>query len=153
MPQGAFALTGKDTIQIDSRILRDLGDGDCVTVTFPNDISQTKVSKNGNIIYALNNSGLLAEVSIRLIIGSSDDKYLNSRQAEFINDPATFTLLTGIFSKRAGQGDGALSTIVYNMGGGVFRRQPEGRDNAEGTTEQGIVVYTLTFGNSVRAVA
>ena len=151
--QGAMALTGKDTIQIDLRILNDLADGDCVTVTFPNDISQAKVSKNGNIIYALNNSGLLCEVSMRLILGSADDKYLNSRLAEFKNDPATFTLLTGVFSKRSGQGDGTLATIVYSMGGGVFKRQPEARDNAEGNTEQGVVVYSMTFGNSSRAIS
>lgn len=151
--QGAMSLTGKDTIQIDARILADLADGDCVTVTFPNDISQSKVSKNGNIIYALNNSGLLAEVSIRLIIGSADDKFLNSRLQEFKNDAAKFTLLTGVFSKRSGQGDGVLATIVYSMGGGVFRRQVDARDNAEGNTEQGVAIYLMTFGNSSRAVS
>ena len=151
--QGAMSLTGKDTIQIDSRILADLADGDCVTVTFPNDISQSKVSKNGNIIYALNNSGFLAEVSLRIIIGSADDKFLNSRLQEFKNDASIFTLLTGIFSKRSGQGDGELATIVYSMGGGVFRRQVDARDNAEGNTEQGVAIYLMTFGNSSRAVA
>jgi hypothetical protein len=148
-----MSLTGKDTIQIDNRILNDLADGDCVTVTFPNDIAQAKASKNGNIIYSLNNSGLMAEVTIRLIIGSSDDKFMNSRLAEFKNDAATFTLLTGVFSKRSGQGDGTLATIVYSMGGGVFKRQPEAKDNAEGNPDQGVVVYSLTFGNGGRAIA
>jgi hypothetical protein len=151
--QGSFALTGKDTTQIDSRILSDLADGDCVLITFPNDIWQVKLSKNGNVVYALNNSGLVAELALRIIIGSADDKYLNSRLQEFKNDASKFTLLTGIFSKRAGQGDGELATIIYSMGGGVFKRQLEARDNSEGNTEQGVVVYTMTFGNSDRAIA
>ena len=151
--QGAMALTGKDTIQIDARVLNDLADGDCVVVSFPNDISQAKASKNGNIIYAMNNSGLMAEVTIRLIVGSADDKFMNSRMAEFRNDPAAFTLITGVFSKRSGQGDGTLATITYSMGGGVFKRLPEARDNAEGNTEQGVVIYTMTFGNGSRSIA
>ncbi len=151
--QGAMSLTGKDAIQIDSRILNDLADGDCVVVSFPNDISQAKASKNGNIVYALNHSGLLAEVSIRVIIGSADDRFLNSRLSEFKNSPAQFTLLTGIFSKRSGQGDGVLTTIVYSMGGGIFRRQVDARDNSEGNTEQGVAVYLMTFGNTSRAIS
>lgn len=149
---GSVSLTGKDTIQIDARILNDLADGDSVTLTFPNDIAAVKTSKNGNTIFALNNTGLQAEVSVRVLAGSADDKYLNSRMAEMLIDFSKFVLISGAFVKRVGDGAGVLSSVIYQCAGGVFKRQVEGKTNAEGDTSQSVVVYTLAFGNAGRSI-
>ncbi len=71
------SLTSQDTIKINGRILNDLMDGDCVTITYPNDLMKVKTGKNGNSIYSYDYSGQQAEVTLRVLRGSGDDKYLN----------------------------------------------------------------------------
>jgi hypothetical protein len=56
----AVALSGNDTININGRILFDLADTNCVELTFPNDIANVKIGKNGNAIYGLNTTGQLS---------------------------------------------------------------------------------------------
>lgn len=144
--------TGKDGIQIDSRVINDLADGDCVAIEFPNDLGVAKRGKNGNTIYAVNETGNTCELTIRLAIGSSDDKYLNSRMQELKADASKFILLTGVFSKRVGDGTGAITSVVYECTGGVFKKQVGAKSNAEGDAQQGVVVYTITYGAGNRSI-
>jgi len=146
------SLTGADTIIIDGRVLHDLADGDCVALTFPNDIMKVKASKNGNTLYALDETGRLVECSIRVLIGSDDDKFLSSRVAEMRADPANFILLTGSFTKRAGDGQGGVASTVYQCSGGVFKKQLDAKSNADGEVDQSVAVYTVTFGNGDRSI-
>ena len=150
---GATSLTGADVIQIDSRILADLADGDSVTLAFPNDLAAVKASKNGNMIYSFNEQGRLVEVTIRVLIGSADDKYLNSRLQEMINDYSKFILLTGLFVKRTGDGGGNMTNVVYQCAGGIFKRQVDAKTNVEGNPEQSIAVYQIIFGNGGKVIA
>ena len=145
-------LTGKDGIQIDSRVLSDLADGDAVTLSYPNDLGMAKAGKNGNIIYAVNENGRICEVTLRVTLGSSDDKYLNSRLQEFKADAAKFILLTGVFAKRVGAGDGNVNSVIYECTGGVFKKQIEAKSSAEGDVAQSVVVYTITFGAGNRSI-
>lgn len=149
---GSVSLTGKDAIQIDGRNISDLADGDAGSLTFPNDLAAAKSSKNGNVIYAFNESGRQVELSLRILIGSEDDKYLNSRVQEQKSDFSRFIMVEGSFSKRVGDGQGNLNTVVYQCAGGVFKKQPEAKTNAEGDTEQSVAVYTIVFGNGDRSV-
>jgi hypothetical protein len=148
----SVSLTGKDAIQIDGRNLSDLADGDCGALSFPSDLGALKSSKNGNVIYAFNESGRQVELSIRLLVGSGDDKFLNSRLQEQKSDFSGFTLLTGSFAKRVGDGNGNLNTVVYQCAGGIFKKQVEAKTNAEGDTEQSVAVYSIAFGNGDRSV-
>lgn len=141
------SLTGDDVIQIDGRTLTDLADGDCVHITFPNDAANVKVGKNGNMIYAFNEMGKLTSISIRVLVGSSDQKFLNSRFQEMKQGFSSFILLKGYFSKQVGKGDGSKNTVVYIMDGGVFKKNPEAKMNVEGDTEQSVAVYEILFGN------
>lgn len=149
---GSVSLTGQDTIQVDSRILADLADGDSVVLSFPNDLGVVKSSKNGNVLFGLNEAGRQCEVTIRVLAGSSDDKYLNSRLQEQLGDYSKFVLLTGVFGKRVGDGVGGLSSVIYQCAGGVFKRQPDARTNAEGNTEQSVAVYSIVFGRQNRSI-
>lgn len=148
----SVSLTGADTIQIDGRILNDLADGDAVTITLPEDLARVKTGKNGNAIYALNNMGRVVDCTIRVLLGSDDDKYLNSRLQEQLQDFSAFILATGAFTKRVGDGSGNISAAVYQLSGGAFSRQIEMKTSAEGDTEQSVAVYKVTFGNSQRAI-
>jgi hypothetical protein len=149
----SVSLTGADSIQISSRILADFADGDIANLTFPNTLASVKSSKNGNLIYAFNETGKQCELVIRVLAGSADDKVLNSTLALQKQDFSKFTLMTGVFTKRVGDGTGKITNVTYNCSGGVISKQPEQKTNVEGDTSQSVVVYNITFGNSGRVIA
>ena len=147
---GTVALSGSDTININNKVLADLADGNCVEMTFPNDIANVKTGKNGNSIYGLNESGKQCEVKIRAIRGSSDDKFLNNLLAQQQANFAGFPLMIGQFIKKIGDGKGNISSDTYIMSGGIFTKIPEAKSNVEGETEQSISIYTIRFSNAPR---
>lgn len=145
MPE--VSLTGQDTVQIDGIIFSTLADGTPFDITFPNELGMVKAGKNGNTIYAKNEMGRIADIVLRVLLGGTDDKYLNGRLQQWISDPSTFTLLTAMFVKRVGDGDGNTESKIYQCSGGFFKRQVEAKTSAEGDTDQSVAVYNLTFGN------
>ncbi len=145
MPQ--VSLTGQDTAQIDGIILQSLADGNAFEITFPEDLAQIKVGKNGNTIYGKNEQGRRADVNIRVLVGGSDDKYLNSRLQQWVNDPSSFALITGMFIKRVGDGQGNLQSKVYQCSGGVIRKQVEAKTSSDGDADQSVSPYMIMFGN------
>lgn len=146
------SMTGADTIKINDRILSDLADGDCVAMTFPNDIAAVKTGKNGNSLYSLNESGKQAEMVLRVIRGSADDKFLINLLAQQQNNFAGFVLMIGEFTKRAGDGLGNVGNDTYICSGGIFSKQVEAKSNVEGDTEQSISMYHLKFANAPRVI-
>lgn len=146
------SLTGKDTIKINDRILNDFADGDIVNLTFPSDLMAVKTGKNGNSIYAFNYTGQQCEVVLRVIRGSNDDKYLNHLLALMKNDPAAFSLMVGEFIKNVGDGAGNITSDIYILSGGVFKKQSEAKENADGDTEQSVTIYTMMFSNAPRTI-
>lgn len=147
-----LALSGSDTISLNNRIFSDLADGDCVALTFPNDIANVKTGKNGNSIYGLNESGKQCEVKIRVVRGSSDDKFLNNLLTQQQANFAGSVLLIGQFIKKLGDGTGNILSDTYILSGGVFTKQVEAKTNVEGETEQSISIYTMKFSNSPRVL-
>lgn len=149
---GAVALSGNDTINIQNHVFTDLADGNCVELTFPNDIANVKTGKNGNSIYGLNESGKQVEAKIRVLRGSDDDKFLNNLLTQQQNNFAGMVLLIGQFIKKIGDGLGNITSDTYIMSGGVFTKQVEGKMNVEGETDQSIAMYTIRFSNAPRAL-
>ncbi len=149
----SVSLTGKDTIILSDRILSDLADGDTVNLDFPNNIAEGKVGKNGNILIAFNATGKTVNATIRVLLGSADDKFINSLYASYINDPASFALIAGEFIKRVGDGTGAVNNITYSMGQGFIQKPPVAKENQEGDTEQSVAIWTITFPNTDRIIA
>lgn len=146
------SMTGNDTIIINERVLTDLADGDCVNLTFPDDIANLAKGKNGNTIYSLNESGKRAENVIRVIRGSDDDKYLNNLLTQMQANFAGFILMTGEFIKKVGDGKGTITNDTYILSGGIFTKQVEAKNNVAGETEQSVSIYTLQFANAPRAI-
>ena len=142
----AISLSGSDILQINDRVLADVADGDFATITFPNDLAQVKTGKNGNTIYASNAMGQNADVVARILLGSSDDKFLTALMQDMINNFSNFVLLTGGFVKRVGVGNGQMVSDVYQCSGGVFKKMVDAKSNAEGDTEQSVAVYTIRYG-------
>ena len=147
------SLTGRDTVKINGRVLNDFADGDNAHLTFPNDLVVIKTGKNGNSIYGFKNDGRQAELVLRVLRGSGDDKFLNNLLALMKNDPPAFVLMTGEFVKGVGDGAGNVTGDTYVMSGGVFKKQTEVIENADGNTDQAIAIYTLAFSNAPRSIA
>jgi hypothetical protein len=149
-----IALSGNDTVTVNGTVLQDLADGNCVELTFPNDISNLKIGKNGNAIYGLNTTGQMSESKFRVLRGSSDDQFLlgllNAQQLNY----AGAVLLVGQFIKKIGDGQGNITSDTYNLSGGTFTKIPEAKTNVEGETEQSVSVYTIKWANTptVRAI-
>jgi hypothetical protein len=145
---GSIALSGNDTINIQGTILTDLADGNAVELTFPNDIANVKIGKNGNAIYGLNTTGQTAEVKMRMMRASSDDKFLNGLLvAQQLNFAGTI-LIFGQFIKKLGDGLGNITSDTYILSGGIFVKIPEAKSNVEGETEQSVTIYTIRFANT-----
>lgn len=145
-----IALSGQDTIIINNRVLVGLADGNCVELTFPNEIASVKTGKNGNSIYGFNESGKQADVKLRMIRGSADDQFLNNLISQQQQNFSGTVLMIGQFIKKLGDGAGNITSDTYVMSGGVFTKQVEGKTNTEGDVEQSIAMYTIRFSNSPR---
>lgn len=147
-----IAMSGADTINLNNRVFADLADGDAFVLSFPNDIANVKTGKNGNTIYGLNESGKQGEGKLRLIRGSSDDKFMNNLLAQQQNNFAGFPLMIGQFIKKLGDGQGNFTSDTYISAGGVFSKQVEAKMNVEGDTEQSVSIYTIKWGNVARVI-
>lgn len=148
----SVSLTGNDTLKLRDRVFADFADADFASLTFPNDIAALKTGKDGNTVYALNESGRQAELVIRVLRGSSDDKFLQNILAEQRKDFSRFVLLEGELVKRVGDGQGNITNDTYLVTGGVFTKNVEVKSNADGDTEQSISIYTIAFGNNTRTL-
>jgi hypothetical protein len=149
----SVALTGADTTLIGARIFSDFADGDVVLLDFPNNLVEAKKGKNGNVIYALNSTGKQVTVTIRLLMGSADDKYMNSQLNLYLLDPPSYVLMEGEFIKRVGDGKGNVTNVIYKLNGGIVQKMPSGKENIEGDTTSAVSIWQMIFSNSDRAMA
>lgn len=146
------SLTGNDVIIVDGRNLTDLADGDNGALTHPNELSTTKIGKNGNALIAYNATGEVGELILRVVRGSSDDRFLNQRTKAFQRDPASFILMRGTFIKRSGNGIGFTTNDTYVLQGGVPFKKVDTTSNAEGNTDQAVAIHSLRFASVMRGI-
>lgn len=147
-----ISLCGDDVIQLNGQTLVDFADGDTAVLDFPNDLTNAKTGKDGNSIFAFNNTGRQCTFVLRLLRGGADDTFLNNLFALYINSPAAFALLTGEFIKNIGDGQGNITQDIYQLSGGIFKRGVNAKENTEGDTEQAIAVWNLLFTNAPRSL-
>jgi hypothetical protein len=147
------AMSGSDTININGRILNDLAESDCVSLSFPNDIAVAKTGKNGNSIYASNAAGEQCDVSLKIIRGSGDDLFLNNLLVQQKANFAGFVLMTGEFIKQVGDGAGNIASDTYILSGGIFNKNLEAKENTDGDPDQSTVMYHMKFTLSPRAIS
>lgn len=151
---GSVSLTGNDVITINGRVFHDFATGDIAKLDFPAELVKVAASKNGNIIYALDVTGLMSKLTLKLLLGSSDDRYINSLLASQNQDFASTVLAVGSFVKRVGNGTGpsGVTNVIYNTLGGVVSKFPAVKSNATGDVEQSVVEWVIDFGNNSRAL-
>ncbi len=148
----SLALSGQDTIKINDRSLVDLADGDVGALTYPNELVGVKTGKNGNSLFGFNESGRQAELMIRVIRGSADDKFLLNIHSQLTNAFSSFVLLTGELIKKVGDGKGNVANDTYIMSGGVISKGIEATSNVEGNTDQSVSIYHLKWANAARVI-
>jgi len=146
-----YNLVSDGTLTLFDRVFIDFADEDISAVTFPNDLVTLKTGKNGNTIYAKNEQGRNANAVLRLIRGSGDDRFLQSKIAAMKASFADTELAFGEFVIRVADGEGGSVRDVYSLKGGVITKPVEGKENTSGDTEQGVSVYNIMFADSERS--
>ena len=147
-----YALTGNDTLILQERVIKDMADGSIVEIAYQSDRVAVTTGKNDNTIYAEDRTGSNAVLTLRVIRGSADDRWLNGLSIQQNRDLPSFVLLRGSFSKRIGDGYGEISYDNYILIGGVFQKYPDTQENLQGETEQGSTVYQIIFSRAERAL-
>jgi hypothetical protein len=147
-----FTITGDDTLTLWDRVFNDFSDNDVSTVVYNEDLVMDSVGKNQNTIFAKNEKGNAATLTMRLIRCSSDDRFMERKLAAMNrNFPATLSA-SGEFVKRIGDGNGNVYRDVTQLQGGMISRRSDSKDNVSGDTEQGTVIYIMRFASAVRSI-
>ena len=147
-----FSLTGDDTIIINDLPLNDFPDGDIATLELPNNLMEIQTGKNGNTVFALDEAGNNATLTLRVLLSSNDDKRLNGL-LPLSESFASYVLLTGSVVKQIGDGQGNVSYNTYLLQGGMIQKKPAVKSNVNGDTQQAVVEYVIQFANAARAIA
>lgn len=146
-----YALTGDDSIIINDIPLRDFANNDIGTLDLPNNLFEMATGKNGNTIFALDESGNNATLTVRLLMSSADDKRLNGMIPKSDGFAQTI-LVTGSVVKQIGDGQGNVSYNTYVLAGGMVQKKPSIKSNVNGDSEQGVTEYTIQFAEANRAI-
>lgn len=155
-------VTGNDIVQIGLSAsglttITSFADGDYARVTFPNDIMNFTIGKNRNMLAAYNAMGTLAELELRLLRGSKEDKFLQDQFPTFASDELSFSFIFAKVIKNLGvSNEGATaSTIeeIYTLNNGIISKAPEIVSNVSGSTDQGVVVWQIRFAEFTRTVS
>ena len=147
----SYALTGQDQIIINDIPLKDFADGDIGTLEVNNDLFSMQTGKNGNTIFAYNESGRNATLTVRVLMSSNDDKRLNGLVPKTEGFAST-VLMNGSVVKMVGDGAGNISYNTYLLQGGLIQRNPNVTSNVNGETSQAVVEYVIQFANAERSI-
>lgn len=142
-----YTITGDDTLTLNNRVFTDFATDDFSTITFDNNLSELKTGKNQNTIFAKNETGNNATLNIRLMKGSSDDRYLQGIISADERDYVGSGLINGEFVKRLGDGESNIIREVATLLGGKIQKKVPTKGNSSGDIEQGVSVYVVMFAN------
>lgn len=156
-------VTGNDIIQLGLSAsglttVTSFADGDYARVTFPNDIMNFTIGKNRNMLAAYNAMGTLAELELRLLRGSKEDKFLQDQFPTFASDELSFSFIFAKVIKNLGTSIGGTSgevaiSEIYTLNNGIISKAPEIVSNVSGSTDQGVVVWQVRFAEFTRTVS
>ena len=153
MIQGITGVVGNDIFSLNGVVITGHADGVAYKLEPSGDISEFKVSKDGNSIIALKYTGILCKVTLRLIRGCADDQTLNGLLQQWIGSPNSFATLDAEYIKATGDSNGGITNEVYSLSGGGFKMIPGAQSTMEGSVEDGVSVYELWFRNDARIMS
>lgn len=149
---GAIAITGKDTLVLNGHVFHDLADADCGKLVYDEDLTKLKVGKDGNAVFGQNQGGRAGTLTMRVLLGSADDKYLNGLLSSYLSDSSLYVLDIGSLFKNVGDGAGNKSSVVYQMLGGAPKKQPETKINTDGDTGQSVAEWLWICAQVARSI-
>lgn len=147
----SYALTGHDVIILNDIPLKDFADGDIGTLEVNNDLFAIQTGKNGNTIFAYDEAGRNATLTLRVLMSSGDDKRLNGMVPKHEGFESTI-LINGSVVKMVGDGAGNVSYNTYLLKGGMIQRKPNMTSNVNGETQQAVVEYVIQFADAERSI-
>ena len=147
----SYALTGHDTIILNDIPLKDFADGDIGSLEISNDLFSMQTGKNGNTIFAYDEAGRNATLTLRILMSSNDDKRLNGLVPKHEGFESTI-LINGSVVKMIGDGAGNISYNTYLLKGGMIQRKPNMSSNVNGETNQAVVEYVIQFADAERSI-
>lgn len=138
-------LCGQDSVVLIGRNLTDFAPaGNFAELRPQGDIVDYQAGKNGNIIVSKLKTGDVHELKIRLLVGSSDDKFLYYYYNLLNQGVDYYVPFFGMITKRTGDGKGNVSEVNYNLTGLTFTEQPTFAIlNVNGDVEVAINEYRL----------
>lgn len=147
-----YNITSDSTLTLKDRVIADFADDDVSSVTFPNDIVNMKTGKGGNTIYSKDETGRNAQLDLRIVRGSPDDRFFQELIQQIESDFASFEVIFGELKLRLGDGDGNVLNDTYTLEAGIISSNVDAKDNVSGDTNQGVSVYNLMFANAKRSI-
>lgn len=145
------SITQNDTLSINNQVITTFANNDCGKLTFPNEIVEFDVGKNGNILQAINYKGFIVNIQIRIIMGASEDQYFNGLLNQLMNGSPSFQ--TTYFTKNFIDKNGNVISASIAAQGGNIVKAPEMIISANGNIEQVVAVWDFRFGYWNRIVA
>lgn len=146
-----YSLTGDDQIIINGAPLNDFPDADIGVLTISNTVAEITTGKDANTIFALNEAGRNATLTVRVLMSSADDKRLNGLIPQASNF-ASYSLVEGSIIKQIGNGAGKISYNTYMLSGGMVNKLPDIKINVNGDGQQAVVEYQIMFALASRAI-
>ena len=119
------------------------GKGDVAKITFPDEYTKYALGKNGNVMITQNFSALKAELEVKVIVNSSDDRYLQSLVTNSLVDfvgTANFDATGTIYANNDNSG---TEQIDINITGARVVNFVSFLDNSEGNEEMAMVMYKI----------
>lgn len=151
MAGNSVSITGNDTLTLNAvQNVVGFAAGKVSEVIFSGDIIEMNRGKNGNVIVAEKNSGYVAEMTLWLLRGCADDRYLNGLLAAQINNFAGTVANFGQFIKKVGDGQGNITSDTYTLGTGLIQKIPHAETDTEGDTKQAQVEWKIKWGSVSR---
>ena len=147
-----YALTGQDTVIINDIPVKDFADNTVGSLEIPNDLFAVSTGKNGNTIFALDEKGNNATLTLRILMSSNDDKRFNGMIPQSENFIST-VLANGSVVKQIGDGAGNISYNTYLLRGGMISKKPAITSDVAGNTDQAVVEYVFQFAQAERSIA
>lgn len=146
-----YTLTGNDVVIVNNVPVSDFADNTIGTLDVPNNLFELSTGKNGNTIFALDEKGNNATLTLRILMSSNDDKRFNTLIPKS-DDFASTILLNGSVVKQVGDGLGNISFNTYILTGGMIQKKPNISIDVAGDTNQAVVEYVIAFANAERAI-
>lgn len=147
-----YTLTGDDVVIINDLPVVDFADNTIGTLEVPNELFQMSTGKNGNTIFALDEKGNNATLTLRILMSSGDDKRFNGLIPQSQNFASTI-LANGSVIKQVGDGQGNISYNAYLLRGGMISKKPNISIDVAGNTDQAVVEYVFQFAQAERSIA